>query len=133
MNITTKDLNRLLGRQAIEKLDAEPKPKGRQPNKWERLYADRLRVLVAAGEIHEFGYETVTLKLANDCRYTPDFWVVLPNGKVEAHEVKGHMRAVARTKLAVAVKQFRSWLPIYLATRPNGDWKVERLLPEEQP
>lgn len=59
-----------------------------QMNKTETAYRDHLRALKAAGEVLDFRFEAITLKLAQDLRYTPDFFVLKPDGSIEFHEVK---------------------------------------------
>ena len=66
-----------------------------QMNKTETAYRDHLRALKAAGEVLDFRFEAITLKLAQDLRYTPDFFVLKPDGSIEFHEVKGS-RAIFR-------------------------------------
>jgi hypothetical protein len=61
-------------------------------NKTEAAYADLLDARVAAGHVSEWWYESLTFKLAADCRYTPDFCVVLASGELEVHEVKGRRK-----------------------------------------
>lgn len=58
-------------------------------NNTEAEYALILDARVAAGEVAEYWYERWTFKLADDCRWTPDFVVMLPDGTLEIHEVKG--------------------------------------------
>lgn len=57
--------------------------------KAEQKYADTLQLRKLAGEIVEWHYEAVTLKLADNCRYTPDFSVLLNDGTKEFVDVKG--------------------------------------------
>lgn len=106
-------------------------PKGAPPstvmNKTESAYAARLEILRRAGEIVWYAYEGVTLKLAHDCRYTPDFVVMRRDGGIELHEVKGFMRGDAAVKLRVAAKIFP--FPVYLARKavePDG-WVIEQI------
>jgi|688.fasta_scaffold02433_5 hypothetical protein len=51
-------------------------------------------------------YEAVKLKLADNTFYTPDFMVLLDDGSIEFHEVKGSWKAPnqedARVKIKVA-------------------------------
>ncbi len=75
-------------------------------NKLEASYAQELERRKMEGEIEWWAYEAVTLKLADRCRYTPDFLVLLANGELECHETKGFMRDDARVKLKVAAEQF---------------------------
>lgn len=58
-------------------------------NSGEKAYAAHLFVLQSAREIEWYGFEKVTFKLADDTRYTPDFMVMLADGTIEFHEVKG--------------------------------------------
>lgn len=79
----------------------------RDMNKTERAYAMILEAKRRAGEIREWRFERVTVKLADDCRYTPDFFVVAGDGACEFHEVKGgFIREDAKIKLKVAAEQF---------------------------
>lgn len=58
-------------------------------NRTEARYAGELDLRQKVGEIAWYDFEGVTLKLGFDCRYTPDFAVMLANGELEMHEVKG--------------------------------------------
>ena len=78
----------------------------RTMNATEAAYASLLTARQRAGEVLSFSYESVSLRLGNDCRYTPDFFVVLANGEIEMHEVKGFMRDDAQTKLRTAAAQY---------------------------
>lgn len=84
-----------------------PRPK-RIPgamNPTEQKYADILEMRKRAGEILEYYYEGIKLKLADKTFYTPDFVVVTPDC-VELHEVKGHWEDDARVKVKVAAERF---------------------------
>ena len=86
-------------------------------NKLEADYAIRL-----AGSLWSF--EVVTLKLAADCRYTPDFMVInREDGVVEFHEVKGHWRDDAKVKLRVAAEKFPMFR-FFAAQRDKGCWTI---------
>lgn len=58
------------------------------------------------GEIADFWFEQFTFKLADDTRYTPDFVVMLPDGVLEVHEVKGFLEDDALVKFKVAAEMF---------------------------
>ena len=75
-------------------------------NKLEATYAMSLEAKKRAGKIVLWRYERVTLKLADDTRYTPDFYVLELDGSVSLVEVKGFMRDDALVKLKVAASQF---------------------------
>lgn len=75
-------------------------------NKTEAAYSDHLELRRRAGEIAWFKFEGVKLRLADLTFYTPDFFVMLTNGELEAHEVKGHWEDDARVKIKVAASLF---------------------------
>ncbi len=74
-------------------------------NKTEAAYAVVLEARKRSGEIREYHYESLTVKLADGVRYTPDFYVILADDSLELHEVKGgFVRDDARIKLRVAAR-----------------------------
>lgn len=85
-------------------------------NKWESMYDEELVQRKFAGEIQWFGYEAIKLRLAKATMYTPDFTVVLADGSVEFHEVKGFWRDDARVKIKVAAEMFK-WARFVVVTR----------------
>lgn len=93
-----------------------------QMNRTEAAYAARLDVLKVAGEVAEWWYEGITLKLGADCRYTPDFLVMLPDLTLEVHETKGFMRDDALVKLRVAAGMFP--FRVRLVRLVRGAWIV---------
>jgi hypothetical protein len=106
----------------------------RQPgemNATERAYADVLTARVLAGELLAWDYEPLTFKLARSCRYTPDFIVQLPDGTIEAHEVKIHTGSKllaeddAKAKIRVAAEKFGMLVWRIAAKQPKklgGGW-----------
>ncbi len=60
-----------------------------QMNKTEARYADHLELQKIAGAVLDWRFEAFTLKLGPDLRYSPDFFVLLPDGFIEFHELKG--------------------------------------------
>lgn len=96
-------------------------PKSRM-NKTEVRYALRLEARRAAGEIVEFAFEAITLRLADGVRYTPDFLVVYGDHVLGLEEVKGaYVREDARIKFRVAVEQF-PWFRWRWAQWARGEW-----------
>lgn len=87
-------------------------------NKLERDWLRHLRLTHPADHI---GVQSITLKLGNDCRYTPDFWTIDANGQLIFWETKGFMRGDADVKLRVAARQFRHFRFI-LVERKKGQW-----------
>jgi len=104
-------------------------------NRTEQAYADYLRVRQAAGEVHCFGYEILTFKLADDTRYTPDFVVQMADGSMEIHEVKACrangaflIEDDANVKWKVAAQQFSFFtfrLCGSLPKKSGGGWRVK--------
>lgn len=83
--------------------------KSGEMNKTEAAYAATvLEPRKQAGEILWYGFESMTFKLADDTRYTPDFPVLLANGEMEMHEtkVKAIFQDDAKVKIKVAAKMF---------------------------
>jgi len=64
-----------------------------QMNKTEQAYAAHLAERKMLGEIHDWKFESITLKVGPDCRYTADFSVVAADMTLECHEVKGGKKA----------------------------------------
>lgn len=98
-----------------------------QLNKTEQAYQDKLELLKRAGEIAWFKFEGVKLRLADNTFYTPDFAVMLANGQMEMHEVKGHWHDDARAKIKIAADMypFRFVAAKVRAKRDGGGWTIE--------
>jgi hypothetical protein len=93
-------------------------------SKTESHYAARLFSLRVIGQIHDWRYEAVTLRLGDRVRFTPDFRVVMADGTVELHEVKGaYTREDARIKLQAAATLFQEYR-FKLATYAKGRWTI---------
>lgn len=79
--------NRFKGRSDASKYGKRHIPG--QMNQTESAYAETLQARKLTGEIIDWSFESVTFKLADDCRYTPDFLVQLADGSVECIDAKG--------------------------------------------
>ena len=73
-------------------------------NRLETDYAWRLEMLKRAGEIADYAFEPVKLRLADRTFYTPDFMVIMPDGVIEFHETKGFWQDDARVKIKGAAE-----------------------------
>lgn len=92
-------------------------------NKTEQAYAEHLHQRKLAGEILDYKFEAYTLKLANNCRYTPDFMVLMPDGTMQFHEVKGYWLDDAKVKIKVAARQFpHIFLAVYQVKK---NWEIK--------
>lgn len=96
-------------------------------NKTEAAYDSHLELRYRAGEIAWRKFEGLKLRLANNTFYTPDFVVMLTDGTLECHEVKGFWTDDARVKIKVAASMY----PFHFiaikaqAKREGGGWAVE--------
>ena len=118
MGITEQQFRQLLDNQARAAGRAEARPKrtpGAYRSKTEQAYAGYLEVLRRAGQVADWRYEPVTLKLAQGVRYTPDFLTLYPDGSMSFHEVKGRKldsfwsRPVGKVKVRLAAALFPWW------------------------
>ena len=75
-------------------------------NKREAAYSLELEARKRQGEICDWKFEAVKLRLAARTFYTPDFLVWLCGGAVEFHEVKGHWEDDARVKWKVVQEMY---------------------------
>jgi hypothetical protein len=77
---------------------------------WEANYARYLNWLKKSGKVASWEFEPKTFIFEAIQRgtraYTPDFRVVLPDGQVEWHEVKGWMDDKSKTRLARMAKYY---------------------------
>lgn len=98
-------------------------------NRLEESYAAELERRRVAGEVEWYAYEAVTLRLADRCRYTPDFAVMTSDGEIQMHECKGFMRDDARVKLKVAAEQFpmRFLLVRAIPRKSGGGFAIEEV------
>lgn len=92
-------------------------------NKIEADYAMQLEFRKRVGEILQYDFEAIKLRLADNTFYEPDFLVLLANGELEIHEVKGHWEDDARVKIKVAAEKFP--FRFIAMTRVKGQWKEE--------
>ncbi len=75
-------------------------------NKLEAKYAEHLESQRMLGEVAEWHYEAIKLRLAPKTFYDTDFLVMLPDGELQIHEVKGFWEDDARVKIKVAADKF---------------------------
>tara|TARA_R110000851_G_scaffold33896_3_gene90384 strand:+ start:3046 stop:3387 length:342 start_codon:yes stop_codon:yes gene_type:complete len=96
-------------------------------NQTEAAYAALLEACKQAGEIVWYSFESMTFKLADNTRYTPDFAVMRTDGLIEIHEVKGFWRDDARIKIKVAAElfPFRFIAVKKQSKKAGGGWSQE--------
>jgi hypothetical protein len=67
-----------------------------QRNRTEAAYEAVLELRKHAGEVLWYRFEALKLRLADNCFLTPDFAVMLHDGRLQMHEVKGFWTDDAR-------------------------------------
>jgi len=75
-------------------------------NKTEEAYGRVLETRKFAGEVLWYKFEGMKFRLADNTFYTPDFNVLLANGELQMHEVKGFWEDDARVKIKVAASMY---------------------------
>jgi hypothetical protein len=117
---------------------ASPSPKGARGrarhapgvmNNTEKKYADYLDAQKSADLIRAHWFEGIKLRLADKTFYTPDFFVMMPDGLLECHEVKGFMEedANVKIKVAAAMYPFRFVVVKVKAKKDGGGWHVREI------
>jgi len=96
-------------------------------NQTEAAYAKHLNLLMAAGEVHEWWFEAMKIKVSYDTNWiTIDFMIQFPDGHIELHDVKGGATeddAAVKMKVAADLYPF----PIYEARLKRGKWEMKRI------
>jgi len=115
---------------SLQRLRALGRLKAGQLNKTEQAYATHLEVRKQAGEVLWYRFEGIKLRLADNTFLTVDFTVMLADGQLEMHDVKGGKAVFmddARAKTKVAADQypfqFRAVYP--RPKREGGGWIFE--------
>jgi hypothetical protein len=96
-------------------------------NKTEAAYAATLEQRRTAGEVAWFKFEGMKFRLAENTSYTPDFNVMLADGTLEMHEVKGFWTDDGRAKIKIAADLYPMRF-IAIKAKPKkdgGGWAVE--------
>jgi hypothetical protein len=90
-------------------------------NKTEAEYNSELDLQKRVGQIEWFMFEGIKLRLADNTFYTPDFFVMLPDGTLQAHEVKGVWEDAARIKIKVAASLYPiQFIAVLKRSRKDG-------------
>jgi hypothetical protein len=95
-------------------------------NRTEAAYAQVLEAEKIAGDVQWWRFEGVKLRLADKTFLTVDFAVMVRDGTLEMHEVKGFWEDDARVKIKVAADQYPfRFIAITgkaKAKRDGGEW-----------
>lgn len=116
-----------------------PAAKGRKPadlllgydvdrmNGLEARYAGRLEAMKRAGKLILWKFEEIKLRMADGTFYTPDFFIMLPDGSVGFHETKGFWRDDARAKIKIAAELYPMFFFVAVQWDTKAkEWKFER-------
>lgn len=120
-------------------LKKQPKGRARRPppgemNGVESRYAQHLEMRKRGGDIADWKFEAFTLKLAHDCRFTPDFWILENSGHQTFIDVKGTKRKAgiekpystedAALKIRWAASMFPCFKFLVMFERVKGIWSA---------
>lgn len=110
----------------MKRIFAKATPRKQGMNSLELAYSQHLEAKRLRGEIQQWSWESVKLKLADQTWYCPDFRVITADGTEEFHETKGFMREDANVKLKVAAElhPYRFRLVRQLPKRDGGGWEL---------
>lgn len=82
----------------------------RKPGEMNRMEAEWEQVLLlrkSSGQVQDFKFESVKMRLADLTWYTPDFCVINQQGEVEFHDVKGNLvQDDAKVKMKVFAEMY---------------------------
>jgi hypothetical protein len=93
-------------------------------NKTEAEYAGMLELRKRAGELAWWAFEPFKIRLADRTFYDVDFGVMLADGRLEVHEVKGgFITDDGRVKLKIAAEHFPA--QFFLCQKIRKAWAVE--------
>lgn len=106
-----------------KRLTVTPSTDEEKLNKTERAFLATLR----AGNPTWLGIQNVTLKLAFDCRFTPDF-ATIKDGAITFFDVKGWQREDALIKMKMAARLF-TWAQFVIVKKDKLGWKYSIIKP----
>jgi hypothetical protein len=83
-----------------------------------------LEAMKRAGDIADWKFESVKLRLADGCYYIPDFMVIetLSPLKIKFVEIKGFLRDDARVKFLTA-KEIHHWAEFEMLRKTKDGWQ----------
>jgi hypothetical protein len=99
-------------------------------NKTEREFSKILEKAKVEGEILRWNFEEISLKIGPNTRYIPDFVAVLPNGRWQIFEIKGHLEDDAAVKFKTAAEKYPE-ISFHMLRKSKGRWVTVYNLPSE--
>lgn len=113
-------------RGSVRRIQALGRLKVGEMNKTEAAYGQHLELLRRAGEVAWFKFEGLKLRLADNTFLTVDFAVMLIDGTLEMHEVKGFMLDDANVKLKIAAETYPFVFKLIRKAK-GGSWEITEI------
>lgn len=95
-------------------------------NQTEAAYARTLELRKAAGEVAWYKFEGLKFRLADNTFFTVDFAVMMSDGLMEMHEVKGFMLDDANVKIKVAASMYPFAFKV-IRKGKGGTWQITEI------
>lgn len=111
----------------LKKMQALGRLKTGVMNNTEKAYAAHLANRLHLGGIAWYQFEGIKFRLADSTFYSPDFAVMLFDGHMEIHEVKGFWTDDARVKIKVAASMYPfQFIAVKAKSKKDGGgWEYE--------
>jgi hypothetical protein len=101
-------------------------------NKTETEFSHILEQAKRSGQILKWHFEEITLKIAPNTRYIPDFIAVLPDGHWQVFEIKGHLEDDAAVKFKAAAEKFPE-VNFHMIRKRKKQWETIYNIPSPPP
>jgi len=93
-------------------------------SKWEEAYGYVMALEKQTGLIRDYGYETMTLKLAKGMYHRPDYTVWHLDGTIELRQIKGYHKNIRASLTALKwAAQRHPWYLFTLWRRVGQGWE----------
>lgn len=122
---------------ATAERSATQRTKRRGPNKTEAAYAQNLEISKRFGFIRNWWFESIRLKVGEDCWWTMDFLVQLADGSFVIHDTKGTKRLkngktkpYAEEDAIVKARSIAAQFPFpvfFVWKEKSGEWSERRM------
>lgn len=125
---TSAGYRRLVAARPAKKIYALGRLKSGTMNGTEKRYAEVLESRRLAGEVAWFKFEAIKLRLADRTFYEADFFVMLADGTLEVHEIKGgpiEDDAAVKLKCAADIFPFRFFVVRAIPKRDGGGFSLK--------
>jgi hypothetical protein len=104
---------------------AKPRRVPGHMNKLEARYAGHLDLLKMSGQLKQWWFEAIALRIGQRCFWHPDFLIEQKDGRLELHDTKGHVKDDALVKAKAIASKFP--FPVYHVKWIKGQWQQTRI------